>query len=56
MFGILADSLRMAVFGARDHHEGHWPRNERAYRPRSALDSELHRNPFVEFPGSDRRD
>ena len=46
MFGILADSIRVAVFGARD---GHWPRNERTFRPRSELDDELRRNPYVQF-------
>ena len=49
MFGILAESLRTAVFGAHDHHHGHWPRNERTFRPRSELDAELRRNPYAEF-------
>ena len=49
MFGILAESLRTAVFGGRDTHHGHWPRNERSYHPNSALDAELRRNPYVEF-------
>lgn len=49
MFGILADALRTAVFGAQDDYRGHWPRNERTFVPRSELEDELRRNPYVQF-------
>ena len=49
MFGILADSLRVAVFGARDLSDGHWPRNERTFQPRSEFEDEMRRNPYVQF-------
>lgn len=49
MFGILAESLRTAVFGAGDARNGHWPRNERTFVPRSEFEDELRRNPYVQF-------
>ncbi len=49
MFGILAESLRTAVFGGSDDYRGHWPRNERTFVPRSELEDELRRNPYVQF-------
>ena len=49
MFGILADALRTAVFGTSEDYTGHWPRNERTFAPRSRLDDELRRNPYVQF-------
>jgi hypothetical protein len=49
MFGILAESLKTAVFGATDDHRGHWPRNERTFLPRSEFEDELRRNPYVQF-------
>lgn len=47
MFGIIAESLRTALLDNR--HQGDWPRKEPGPRHRSEFDTELRRNPYIQY-------